>query len=125
MLKTYNKIGFSLLLLFIFAGCSSKTEQNYSNPSIKDINEKKLRFNNDKLDCEIIAYEKVPNNFNNRTKENSGTFEARNITTGEKVEGSYSNDSTSSMAFQAGLNSSIREKYFEQCMRGKGWIKSN
>lgn len=57
-------------------------------------------------------------------KYNSGTFEARNVKTGEKVEGSYSDDSTSSMAFQSGLNSSIREKYFEQCIRSKGWIKS-
>ncbi|MGJ0456920.1 hypothetical protein NG782_09490 [Aliarcobacter cryaerophilus] len=125
MFKVFYKLVFSVLLLFVFASCSSKTTQAYINPKIKDLNEMNISFNRDKLDCEIIAYEKVPNNFNNKSRGNSGTFEARNIATGERIEGSYSDNNVSSMAFQAGYNSSIRKKYFEQCMGSKGWIKSN
>ncbi|WP_198305994.1 hypothetical protein [Arcobacter vandammei] len=112
-------------ITLLFTSCVNKIskvkQENYTNPLIKDKNTEKLKFENDKLDCEIIAHEKVPNVYHGNS--NSGSFTTTNTSTGTIYRGTYGDDNVNSLIFQSVQNSEIKLKYFEQCMRSRGWVK--
>ena len=122
IIKYFSSLFFITL---IFTGCITKISsinyENYTNPLIKDKNIEKLKFEDDKLDCEIIAYDKVPDSHYGNSS--SGSFTTTNTSTGITYRGNYSNSDVGTVVFQNVNNSKIRLKYFEQCMRDKGWKK--
>ncbi|HJE03679.1 MAG TPA: hypothetical protein K8U92_07360 [Aliarcobacter thereius] len=131
-----TKIFIGILGGVLFTGCFNTqpniTSNMYFNSSIQNEDEKNLKFEEDKLFCELYTYEKVPNTLpsNNYNNNSNGTFQIRNTSTGVVHQGSYNNnqainDNVSWDVYQRSANKDIKLKYFNYCMMQKGWRLNN